>query len=134
MQEQERARHMYSGEPEVQFVEKMEIDQQPMQADEDTHEPPLKIVVSNKKSQETDDKRLRMRMYADDENEEQPNISSRVRTERPEATEKKAVRYSSEDDVQPVADLRSKLKSRQRHGFNYLNRPSLSIEIKEEGS
>ena len=33
---------------------------------------------------------------------------------------------------QPALDLRSKLQSRERHGFNFKNRPSLSIEIKEE--
>lgn len=136
MKEKERVKHMYTGGPDVLFLDKLETDKV---EEMDIDEPPLKIIVTNEGPTEkpSEPTNLRMRMYADsveeDESESDEDDDRREkrdkwkgRIERKQDTREEVVKK------QPTLDLRSKLQSRERHGFNFKNRPSLSIEIKEE--
>lgn len=123
MQDQERARHKSSGEPDVAFVDKIETEEEKMDVDE----PALKVVVKNDRTTEelsADDipQRLRMRMHAD--SPEKSKIKDRLQ-ERLQTDIENNVKTSS-------GDLRERLKSRRKHGFDSIDRPSLSIEIREE--
>lgn len=127
---------MYSGGPEVLFLDKIETDKEEKM---DIDEPPLKIVVTNEGPVErSDPTNLRMRMYADsleeDESESDDDDDSREKRDRWKGRIDRKQNAKQEEQVkkQPALDLRSKLQSRERHGFNFKNRPSLSIEIKEE--
>ena len=127
---------MYSGGPEVLFLDKIETDKEEKM---DIDEPPLKIVVTNEGPVErSDPTNLRMRMYADsleeDESESDDDDDSREKRDRWKGRIDRKENAKREEQVkkQPALDLRSKLQSRERHGFNFKNRPSLSIEIKEE--
>ena len=127
---------MYSGGPEVLFLDKIETDKDEKM---DVDEPPLKIVVTNEGPMErSDTTNLRMRMYADsleeDESESDDDDDSREKRDRWKGRIDRKQDTKREEQVkkQPALDLRSKLQSRERHGFNFKNRPSLSIEIKEE--
>lgn len=127
---------MYSGGPEVLFLDKIETDKEEKM---DIDEPPLKIVVTNEGPVErSDPTNLRMRMYADsleeDESESDDDDDSREKRDRWKGRIDRKQNAKREEQVkkQPALDLRSKLQSRERHGFNFKNRPSLSIEIKEE--
>lgn len=127
---------MYSGGPEVLFLDKIETDKEEKM---DIDEPPLKIVVTNEGPVErSDPTNLRMRMYADsleeDESESDDDDDSREKRDRWKGRVDRKQNAKREEQVkkQPALDLRSKLQSRERHGFNFKNRPSLSIEIKEE--
>ena len=102
-------------------------------------EPPLKIVVTNEGTMErSDTSNLRMRMYADsledDESDSDDEDDSREKRDRWKGriNRKESTKREEQVKKQPALDLRSKLQSRERHGFNFKNRPSLSIEIKEE--
>lgn len=136
MKEQERVKYMYTGGPEVLFLDKIETDKEEKM---DIDEPPLKIVVTNEGPMErSDTSNLRMRMYADsledDESESDDDDDSREKRDRWKGRINRKENTKREEQVkkQPSLDLRSKLQSRERHGFNFKNRPSLSIEIKEE--
>jgi len=127
---------MYTGGPEVLFLDKIETDKEEKM---DIDEPPLKIVVTNEGPMErSDTSNLRMRMYADsledDESESDDDDDSREKRDRWKGRINRKENTKREEQVkkQPSLDLRSKLQSRERHGFNFKNRPSLSIEIKEE--
>ena len=136
MKEKERVKYMYTGGPEVVFLDKIETDKEEKM---DIDEPPLKIVVTNEGPIErSDTSNLRMRMYADsleeDESESDDDDDSREKRDRWKGRidRKKDTKREEPVKKQPSLDLRSKLQSRERHGFNFKNRPSLSIEIKEE--
>ena len=127
---------MYSGGPEVLFLDKIETDKEEKM---DIDEPPLKIVVTNEgPTGKSDTTNLRMRMYADsleDESESDDDDDSREKRDRWKGRIDRSEQNSKREEQakkQPALDLRSKLQSRERHGFNFKNRPSLSIEIKEE--
>ena len=127
---------MYSGGPEVLFLDKIETDKEEKM---DIDEPPLKIVVTNEgPTERSDTTNLRMRMYADsleeDESESDDDDDNREKRDRWKGRIARKQNTKREEQVkkQPALDLRSKLQSRERHGFNFKNRPSLSIEIKEE--
>jgi len=127
---------MYTGGPEVVFLDKIETDKEEKM---DIDEPPLKVVVTNEGPIErSDTSNLRMRMYADsleeDESESDDDDDSREKRDRWKGRidRKKDTKREEPVKKQPSLDLRSKLQSRERHGFNFKNRPSLSIEIKEE--
>ena len=127
---------MYSGGPEVLFLDKIETDKEEKM---DIDEPPLKVVVTNEGPMErSDTTNLRMRMYADsleeDESESDDDDDNREKRDRWKGRIDRKPNTKREEQVkkQPALDLRSKLQSRERHGFNFKNRPSLSIEIKEE--
>ena len=125
---------MYSGGPEVLFLDKIETDKEEKM---DIDEPPLKIVVTNEGPVERSDP-TNLRMYADsleeDESESDDDDDSREKRDRWKGRIDRKQNAKREEQVkkQPALDLRSKLQSRERHGFNLKNRPSLSIEIKEE--
>jgi len=127
---------MYTGGPDVLFLDKIETDkEEKMEIDE----PPLKIVVTNEGTMErSDTSNLRMRMYADsledDESDSDDDDDSREKRDRWKGriNRKESTKREEQVKKQPALDLRSKLQSRERHGFNFKNRPSLSIEIKEE--
>lgn len=128
---------MYTGGPDVLFLDKIETDkEEKMEIDE----PPLKIVVTNEGTMErSDTSNLRMRMYADsledDESDsDDDDDDSREKRDRWKGriNRKESTKREEQVKKQPALDLRSKLQSRERHGFNFKNRPSLSIEIKEE--
>ena len=127
---------MYTGGPDVLFVDKIETDKEEKM---DIDEPPLKIVVSNEGRTERSERgNRRMRMYADsveeDESESDEEDDDR-RENRDKWKERMDRKQNTREEVvktQPTLDLRSKLQGRERHGFNFKNRPSLSIEIKEE--
>jgi len=135
-QEKERAKQMYDGGPEVMFLDKTEAEkEEKMEIDE----PPLKIVVTNDGTTErSESSNLRMRMYADsvgeDESEEESeDEDKRERRDKWKGRiERREEKREEEVKPKPSLDLRTKLQSRERHGFNFKNRPSLSIEIKEE--
>lgn len=136
MKERERVKHMYTGGPEVLFLDKIETDKEEKM---DIDEPPLKIVVTNEgPTERSDTTNLRMRMYADsleeDESDSDDDDDSREKRDRWKGRidRKQITKREEEVKKQPSLDLRSKLQSRERHGFNFENRPSLSIEIKEE--
>lgn len=136
MKERERVKHMYTGGPEVLFLDKIETDKEEKM---DIDEPPLKIVVTNEgPTERSDTTNLRMRMYADsleeDESDSDDDDDSREKRDRWKGRidRKQITKREEEVKKQPSLDLRSKLQSRERHGFNFKNRPSLSIEIKEE--
>ena len=134
MKERERVKHMYTAGPEVVFLDKIETDKEEKM---DIDEPPLKIVVTNEGPMErSDTTNLRMRMYADslEEDESDSDDDSREKRDRWKGRIDRTQNTKKEEEVkkQPSLDLRSKLQSRERHGFNFKNRPSLSIEIKEE--
>ncbi|XP_032236505.2 nuclear cap-binding protein subunit 3 isoform X2 [Nematostella vectensis] len=168
LQEQERVRHKYSGEPDVQFVEEMELDEPEKM---ETDEPAIKVIVKNDRSTDKVKSdvpaRLRMRMYADDirgkdegdgdddEDDgdrdfkrdrklraadrlgapEQEKEAVEKNDEKKEKEQQKKEDGTSDKAPSPKGiDLRAKLKSRRRHGFDFINRPSLSIEIREENS
>lgn len=126
MQEQERARHKSSGEPDVAFIDKLETEEdEKMEVDE----PSLKVVVKNDRTTEDaqyDDSslRLRMRMHADDQEKEPGKIKDRLQERLQPDIESNITKSSG--------DLRERLKSRRKHGFDFIDRPSLSIEIREE--
>jgi len=136
LKEQERVKYMYTGGPDVLFLDKIETDkEEKMEIDE----PPLKIVVTNEGTMErSDTSNLRMRMYADsledDESDSDDDDDSREKRDRWKGriNRKESTKREEQVKKQPALDLRSKLQSRERHGFNFKNRPSLSIEIKEE--
>lgn len=127
---------MYTGGPDVLFLDKIETDkEEKMEIDE----PPLKIVVTNEGTMErSDTSNLRMRMYADsledDESDSDDDDDNREKRDRWKGriNRKESTKREEQVKKQPALDLRSKLQSRERHGFNFKNRPSLSIEIKEE--
>ena len=127
---------MFDSGPEVQFLEKIEPEQEEkMEIDE----PPLKIVVTNDGPTEAPERsespNLRMRMYADTVEEDDSESDDDDRRERRDKWKGRIERKEEKKEEikpQPTLDLRSKLLSRERHGFNFKNRPSLSIEIKEE--
>ncbi|XP_015762406.1 PREDICTED: nuclear cap-binding protein subunit 3-like [Acropora digitifera] len=153
--ERERVKHLSSGGPDVLFLDKVEEDDdEKMEIDE----PPLKIMVTNEGPVEKiESSNLRMRMYADSLKEDDSDESDDDRREkrdkwkgrigkkaekREESREEKREEKLEEkreekweEMVKPppkTLDLRNKLASRERHGFHFKNRPSLSIEIKEE--
>lgn len=127
---------MYTGGPDVLFLDKIETDkEEKMEIDE----PPLKIVVTNEGTMErSDTSNLRMRMYADsledDESDSDDDDDNREKRDRWKGriNRKESTKREEQVKKQPALDLRSKLQSRERHGFNFKNRPSLSIEIQEE--
>ena len=134
MKEQERVKHMYSGGPDVLFLDKIETEREEKM---DIDEPPLKIVVTNDgEAERSDPGNLRMRMYADsvedDDSDSDEDDDRREKRDRWKGRIEKKQNTKEEVRKEPTLDLRSKLQSRQRHGFNFKNRPSLSIEIKEE--
>lgn len=153
--ERERVKHLSSGGPDVLFLDKVEEDDdEKMEIDE----PPLKIMVTNEGPVEkVESSNLRMRMYADSLKEDDSDESDDDRREKRDKWKgrigKKAEKREEsregkreekleekreekwEEMVKPppkTLDLRNKLASRERHGFHFKNRPSLSIEIKEE--
>ncbi|XP_074635376.1 nuclear cap-binding protein subunit 3-like [Acropora palmata] len=153
--ERERVKHLSSGGPDVLFLDKIEEDDdEKMEIDE----PPLKIMVTNEGPVEkTESSSLRMRMYADSLKEDDSDESDDDRREKRDKwkgrigkkaekreenrEEKREEKWEEkreekwEEMVKPspkTLDLRNKLASRERHGFHFKNRPSLSIEIKEE--
>lgn len=145
--ERERVRHLSSGGPDVLFLDKIEgDDDEKMEIDE----PPLKIMVTNEGHVEKiESSNLRMRMYADslkeddsdesddDRREKRDKWKGRIgkKTEKKEENREEKREEKWEEMVKPppkTLDLRDKLASRERHGFHFKNRPSLSIEIKEE--
>lgn len=125
---------MYDDGPDVLFLDKIEAEQEEkMEIDE----PPLKIVVTNDgQAERSDSSNLRMRMYADsvedDESDSDEDDDRRERRDKWKGRIERREEKKEEPKPQPPLDLRSKLESRERHGFNFKNRPSLSIEIKEE--
>ena len=127
---------MYASGPDVLFLDKIEPEtEEKMEIDE----PPLKIVVTNDgpaEPERSDSSNLRMRMYADtvDEDESESDEDDDRREKRDNWKGRIERRQEKKEQIkpQPTLDLRSKLQSRERHGFNFRNRPSLSIEIKEE--
>ena len=134
--EQERIKHMYTGGPQVLFLDKIETDKEEKM---DIDEPPLKVVVTNEgPTERSNTTNLRMRMYADsledDDSESDDDDDSREKRDKWKARIDRKQNTKKEEEVknQPALDLRAKLLSRERHGFNFKNRPSLSIEIKEE--
>lgn len=135
LKEQERVKHMYSSGPEVVFLDKIETEKEEKM---DIDEPPLKIVVTNDGQPERSEPgNLRMRMHADaiedDDSESDEDDDRREKRDKWKGRiEKKEDKMEEVRTEKPTLDLRSKLQSRQRHGFNFKNRPSLSIEIKEE--
>ena len=135
LKEQERVKHMYSSGPEVVFLDKIETEKEEKM---DIDEPPLKIVVTNDGQPERSEPgNLRMRMHADaiedDDSESDEDDDRREKRDKWKGRiEKKENKMEEVRTEKPTLDLRSKLQSRQRHGFNFKNRPSLSIEIKEE--
>lgn len=145
--ERERVKHLSSGGPDVLFLDKIEEDNdEKMEIDE----PPLKIMVTNERPVEKiEPSNLRMRMYADslkeddsdesddDRREKRDKWKGRIgkKTEKRDENREEKREEKREEMVKPppkTLDLRDKLASRERHGFNFKNRPSLSIEIKEE--
>jgi len=136
LMEQERIKHMYTGGPQVLFLDKIETDKEEKM---DIDEPPLKIVVTNEgPTERSNTTNMRMRMYADsledDDSESDDDDDSREKRDRWKGRIDRKQNTKREEEVknQAALDLRSKLLSRERHGFNFKNRPSLSIEIKEE--
>ncbi|XP_022781558.1 nuclear cap-binding protein subunit 3-like isoform X2 [Stylophora pistillata] len=135
LKEQERVKHMYSSGPEVVFLDKIETEKEEKM---DIDEPPLKIVVTNDGQPERSEPgNLRMRMHADaiedDDSESDEDDDRREKRDKWKGRiEKKEDKMEEVRTEKPTLDIRSKLQSRQRHGFNFKNRPSLSIEIKEE--
>ncbi|XP_031563282.1 nuclear cap-binding protein subunit 3-like [Actinia tenebrosa] len=148
MQDKERARHKYSGEPDVEFIEKMEVEEQEkMEVDE----PAMKVIVKNDRTLESTSKevpeRLRMRMHADDlGSENDPDEKSKIHDrlqERLQERKPDKLQDKIQDRIQIEVDntaknegidLRERLKTRRKHGFDFMDRPSLSIEIREEQS
>lgn len=147
MQDKERARHKYSGEPDVEFIEKMEVEEQDkMEVDE----PAMKVIVKNDRTLENPSKevpeRLRMRMHADDiGNENDPDekkihdrLQERLQERKPDKLQDRLqdrIQVEVENTAKKEGiDLRERLKSRRKHGFDFMDRPSLSIEIREEQS
>ena len=135
LNEQERVKHMYSGGPDVLFLDKIETEKDEKM---DVDEPPLKIIVTNDgPTERSDPANPRMRMYADSVEEEESE-SDEDNDDRREMRDKWKGRIGRKPNTreevkkETTLDLRSKLQSRERHGFNFKNRPSLSIEIKEE--
>ena len=134
LKEQERVKHMYSGGPEVVFLDKIDTEKEEKM---DIDEPPLKIVVNNDGQPERNEPGiLRMRMHADaiedDDSESDEDDDRREKRDKWKGRIEKKENKMEVRTEKPTLDLRSKLQSRQRHGFNFKNRPSLSIEIKEE--
>ncbi|XP_027059609.1 nuclear cap-binding protein subunit 3-like isoform X3 [Pocillopora damicornis] len=134
LKEQERVKHMYSGGPEVVFLDKIDTEKEEKM---DIDEPPLKIVVNNDGQPERNEPgNLRMRMHADaiedDDSESDEDDDRREKRDKWKGRIEKKENKMEVRTEKPTLDLRSKLQSRQRHGFNFKNRPSLSIEIKEE--
>ena len=131
---------MFSEGPEVLFLDKIEEDgDEKMEIDE----PPLKVMVTNEDSvMRAEPSNVRMRMYADsleeDESEDESDDDKREKRDKWKGRigKKQEEREQKSDEVVKPSlktlDLRDKLVSRERHGFNFKNRPSLSIEIKEE--
>ena len=118
---------MFLDKIEGEKDEKMEID-----------EPPLKVVITNDGAAEKrEPSDVRMRMYADsveeDESESDEDDDKRERRDRWKGRTER-VETKPEQKKASGVDLRVKLQSKHRHGFDYKNRPSLSIEIKEEPS
>ncbi|KAJ7387177.1 hypothetical protein OS493_004143 [Desmophyllum pertusum] len=69
LNEQERVKHMYSGGPDVLFLDKIETEKDEKM---DVDEPPLKIIVTNDgPTERSDPANPRMRMYADSVEEEE---------------------------------------------------------------
>lgn len=125
---------MYSGGPEVVFLDKIDTEKEEKM---DIDEPPLKIVVNNDGQPERNEPgNLRMRMHADaiedDDSESDEDDDRREKRDKWKGRIEKKENKMEVRTEKPTLDLRSKLQSRQRHGFNFKNRPSLSIEIKEE--
>ncbi|KAK3753274.1 hypothetical protein QZH41_015215 [Actinostola sp. cb2023] len=130
MQDTERARHKFSGEPDVEFIDKMEVEEEAMDVDE----PAIKVVVKNDRTIESASndvpERLRMRMHADDVNIKTEDKKSKIADRLQERLQPEL-----ENNIEKSSgDLRERLKSRRKHGFDFLDRPSLSIEIREEQS
>ncbi|XP_068679415.1 nuclear cap-binding protein subunit 3-like [Montipora foliosa] len=138
--ERERVKYMFSEGPDVLFLDKIDEDgDEKMEIDE----PPLKVMVTNEDSvMRAEPSNVRMRMYADsleeDESEDESDDDKREKRDKWKGRigKKQEEREQKSDEVVKPSlktlDLRDKLVSRERHGFNFKNRPSLSIEIKEE--
>ena len=121
---------MYADGPDVLFLDNVEIEkEEKMEIDE----PPLKIMVTNDGPVEkSEPSNLRMRMYADsveDDDSEDESDDDR-REKRDEWKGRIERKQETKEEIKPpkTLDLRQKLMSRERHGFNFKNRPSLSIE------
>ena len=127
---------MYADGPDVLFLDKIETEkEEKMEIDE----PPLKIMVTNDGPVEkSEPSNLRMRMYADsleeDDSEDESDEDDDRREKRDKWKGRIEKKQEKKEEIKPpqTLDLRAKLISRERHGFNFKNRPSLSIEIKEE--
>lgn len=125
---------MYADGPDVLFLDKVESEQEEkMEIDE----PPLKIMVTNDGPVEkSEPSNLRMRMYADsvedDDSEDESDDDRREKRDEWKGRIERKQEKKEESKPPKTLDLRQKLISRERHGFNFKNRPSLSIEIKEE--